>query len=486
MPPPSLSPYPFLRALIPIAAGIALFRTGVTEPWFALAAAATGIAVYAVLKNIKSIPRQRRLNFGYAPSLFLILLACGWWTACVHAPKRLPKVFLNKPLELYLKVNSVAQSHRTTIVKGTFDAGNEHGINLLLTIKGNLYNIEIGDILRCHTTIEPIRNSTIPEAFDYAEYMSRQGFLYRTHITHADFIKAGYEPSLMATADKLKKILIKNIRQLRLSPEASNFAIALFSGDRSFIDDETRDLFRDAGLAHILAVSGLHIGIVATIVTLLLAPLNFGKLRSLKWLLSLLAIWGYAFFTGLAPSSCRAAIMASFMLTAFLIRRNNSVWNAFFAAAVFILLFDPYSLVDAGFQLSFLSVGGILLFAPKLTFGRKPVWRYLSATVAVPVSAQLGTLALTIYYFHSVPTAFLFGNLIVVPLLPLFVAGVLLSLLISATGIILLPLSSAIDFLYALFQTVTEMGASLSGNGTLQIWTSNAAVVFYYIGIFRK
>ena len=142
--------------------------------------------------------------------------------------------------------------------------------------------------------------------------------------------------------------------------------------------------------------------------------------------------------------------MATFVFAAKNLLQKHSSLNALFASAFLILLFSPQSLYDIGFQLSFLSVAGILLFSDFLTFRTSnAVANYMLSSMAMTISAQIGTFVLTIFYFHSFPSCFLIANILVVPLLPIFMLLVLPAILLAAIGLNFIPLNFIIDFLYA-------------------------------------
>ncbi len=227
---------------------------------------------------------------------------------------------------------------------------------------------------------------------------------------------------------------------------------------------EAKQAFSDSGVAHILAVSGLHIGIIICILSFLFYPISNPRFKIFKSVLMLVGIWGYVFFTGMPTSAIRAAIMASFVIAAKELFQKHSSINAFAASAFFILLFSPDALFDAGFQLSFLSVLGILLWSEPIASiipTKNRILRYLLSSISVTVAAQLATAPTMIHDFQSFPTGFFIANLFIIPVLPVFFFATIIAVALAAIGYKFGLLSTTIDFLYNYISYVAS---------TSQIW----------------
>lgn len=212
--------------------------------------------------------------------------------------------------------------------------------------------------------------------------------------------------------------------------------VAMTLGDKSALTKELRDVYAVSGASHILALSGLHLGIIYMFLTFL----TLGRRR--RWLvqvLLVLAVWAFALLTGLSTSIVRAAIMITvYSLFALGGRRHASLGVLSFTALV-MLLADSRSLFDVGFQLSFMSMVGILLFVPLMEgltpvrwIMAHPVTHWLFGLLAVSLAAQLGTAPLVAYYFGRFPLWFLLTNLVVVPLATLILFGTLFTLAVPA------------------------------------------------------
>ena len=224
---------------------------------------------------------------------------------------------------------------------------------------------------------------------------------------------------------------------------------AMTLGDKSALAPEVRETYSVTGASHVLALSGLHLGIIY----LLLTRLTLGRRRSwLPQVLVVLAIWGFAFITGLSTSVVRSATMISTYALFSLGGRRKASVNVLCFTAIIMLIVDPRALYDIGFQLSFSAVLSILLWMPMLDRSDAPPypvhhasWPVVSpllhsakTMMLVSVAAQAGTAPLVAYYFHRFSTYFLLTNLIVIPLVTLILYGAVLTLVIPVlTGALL-------------------------------------------------
>jgi competence protein ComEC len=239
--------------------------------------------------------------------------------------------------------------------------------------------------------------------------------------------------------DKLNNKLIDKREQAVLS--------SLVLGFTGNLDPEIRTSFAATGTVHILSVSGMHVGIVYFLLLSLLFFLNKSqKLRILRSILIIAGIWFYALITGFAPPIIRSAVMFSFFAAGEALNRGSNGFNTLAASAFFILLFNPYQIMDIGFQLSYAAIIGILLFYEPIYQKYHSKYWFLDkiwALVAVSFAAQLCTLPLTLWYFHQFPIYFIPANLIVVPLSTLILYGGLLLLGVSFVH----PIATCVAFI---------------------------------------
>lgn len=234
-----------------------------------------------------------------------------------------------------------------------------------------------------------------------------------------------------------QKALVERYAQLGIHGDALGTISALTLGYKGDLNKEVIGNFRRSGAAHILAVSGLHTGIIYAILLYLLTcfkqrvPLYEERFkRCLISSLCIVCLWAYAYLTGLTPSVVRSAIMFSLAEVAHMLYRERFSLNVVFFSAAINLAFRPTDLFSVSFQLSYAAVIAIVLASPLFSFPAlykirpqtlgKTV-RYVYGLVTVSLAAQLGTLPLTLYYFHQMSNYFLLTNMIVIPLASLLV-----------------------------------------------------------------
>ena len=231
------------------------------------------------------------------------------------------------------------------------------------------------------------------------------------------------KPSLRAWAHQWRSRWIEQIKHLGLSTQTEALLQALLLEERSGIDSEMRTSYADAGAVHLLAISGLHIGILMLLLQWLFGgflylPYPLGK--QLQTVMVVLCLWGYALLTGLSPSVLRAVTMFGFVALSRLIDRPGMPLQSLWLSLWVLVGLNPRLIYEVGFQLSYAAVAGILWALPKLIEHYNPkhfllgkLWRlWLLGMVA-----QLSVLPLSLYYFHQFPGLFWVSNLVVVPLL---------------------------------------------------------------------
>ena len=263
--------------------------------------------------------------------------------------------------------------------------------------------------------------------------------------------------------------IVERLGQLRLSPDEHAVIAALTVNDRSGMTRDLRRRFSTAGVAHLLAVSGFHVGLVSGALALLLGFLPpTTPCRLFRCGLMILVAWAYAAVSGLSAPAVRAATMLTLYLAGVAFRRTPDPYNTLAAAALLMLFVDPFSLFDVGFQLTFAAVLFILLLAPRIAclidVRRRWIaipWRF----VAVSLAAQVGTFPLCCYYFGRFSLVFLFANLFLTLAASLLIptALVWVALPVGTPGSF--GLQSAVERLTHTLVAVVDRFSSLPGSG---------------------
>lgn len=285
----------------------------------------------------------------------------------------------------------------------------------------------MGEVLLLPARFCDINSPLNPFQFNYAHFMQKQGVLKQLNLDSKEILILKKQKSLPALADNYRENIILKLKKHNFSSEELAIIQALLLGQRRDISPKIYEEYAAAGAVHILAVSGLHVGIVLLILNLLLKPLERIKNgRIIKTFLLLLLLWGFALLAGLSPSVIRAVSMFSFVAMGMQLQRKTSVINSLFVSLFVLLLFDPYFIFQVGFQLSYLAVFAIASLQPFLYKIYQPKWKplkYMWGILSVSIAAQIGVVPLSLYYFHQFPGLFFLTNLFILPVLGIILGG---------------------------------------------------------------
>ena len=274
-----------------------------------------------------------------------------------------------------------------------------------LLIKGNL------------NFLDPPKN---PKEFDYKKYLENRSIYQQGYLASDDWrLLDSKSKGLDVFANDARQFLLSSLKSNGIEGDQYAIASALILGSKDELDFEVKQAYATAGAMHVLAVSGLHVGIIFLILNTLLSILDTSKKgRTVKAIILLIALWSYALITGLSPSVLRAATMFSFVIIGTVLNRKSSIYNTLAASAFFLLIINPNLLFEVGFQLSYIAVIGIVYLQPLIYKRIYTRWWLLDkiwAITAVSIAAQIATLPLTLYYFNQFPVYFMLSNLLVIP-----------------------------------------------------------------------
>jgi competence protein ComEC len=382
----------------------------------------------------------KRLVLGIGVAFFFL----GLLSIAIRTPPKKEAVPIDSTLSapIVLKVIDRLKSnadHDRFRAKRIFQGGQCANAMLLLAIvKDSLgSSIHHGDLLACHGEIKEIRGPLNPYAFNFKSYMQSQ------QISHQLFLKKGHwilldenKYNLKRMAHQFRSNLLHVLSKNIADKEVLSITEAMLLGERSHISKMQQQAFADAGVVHILAVSGLHVGLLLLFLNFLLKPLELlPKGRFWKTAVLFSALWSYAFLAGLSPSIVRAVTMFSFLSVGLVFRHKNPVERTLVSSALLLLIFNPFYLFDLGFQMSYTAVFSIVFIQPifaRLWKPKRRILNYFWQLTTVSLAAQLGLLPISLYYFHQFPGLFLLANLGVIPLLGLVLAFGFLLLFLGA------------------------------------------------------
>jgi competence protein ComEC len=396
----------------------------------------------------------------------------------------------------YQKFNAVAIP-----IDSSGSSQNELSANIIVYYKHSLNKLPPSASLI--TSVQPTLPAPPlnPYQYNYRDYLLEKGINGQLFINEeSDFsqLKAGSAASY-SYLTPIKGFLSNNIVRY-IKAEHQGIVRAMFLGDRAELEQERKLQYAQAGIMHILAVSGLHVGIVYLVLqwAFRFLPRRKKSSRLVQFLVIVSGLWLYVMITGGAASTTRAAIIFSLLSLGKLSSRQVNSLNSLAIAALLILLIDPHQLFGVGFQLSFSAVIGILTLEPRLAKywpTQNKILRYIRSLFAVTIAAQLGTLPLTLYYFNTFPTYFIFTNLIAVPVAFIVICGtVVLNLLVwlpivpEFVGWLIGQSLDFLQFWIALFNNLplAQVFTLLSLTETFGLYAFFAAVIIWWYTYNKK
>ena len=409
-----LSNSPFLRLLVPLCLGVSLpSMKGLLNPY-------TVPLLFTILFLILFMLRKG--NFYLQPLwgvlLFIALFLFGQERVKLHK--------MNFPVlpdrEYFVVLDEYPEEKEKTFrMVGQF-LNHEQKILIYLPKSMQVKNAEPGDIFSFVGFPELLKNDGNPFEFDYCKYLNSRSIGYRIFLKERQFclLHDTKSPNIFRHALKFRRKLLDCLGHSGINSENVHLIGSISFGAREEVDKETIQSFTNTGVIHVLAVSGMNVGLVFVILDFLF---RFLKSRPTGYYLHLLimltGIWSYTLVTGMSPSILRAAMMFSFVLFGTALRRSTGIFNSLAVSAFFLIAWNPDIFRDAGFQLSYAAVLSIVVIQPFIyklfVFKRRlpdKIWLLVSVTLA----AQIGTIPFTLQFFHQFPVYFLIANMIVIPL----------------------------------------------------------------------
>jgi len=332
-----------------------------------------------------------------------------------------------------------------------------------------------------------------PLTFDYKAFLANKKIYHQSYAYEGGYTILSYDQKniISGTSDRSRnyvKVLLDNYIH-----DDKNRAIAraMLLGDRSLVDDELNRAYSDTGAIHILAVSGLHVGLVGWFVLMLLKPIQrFRYTEVIISFIAIMSIWLYVLMTGSGAPSMRAAAMYSCVLGAPLFRRYLSTYNTIGAAAIGILLLNPNQMMTISFQFSFIAVVSIIFFFPHvqktLTWNSR-VANYIWQLVALSISAQILLAPLSIYYFHKFPLLFWLSGIVAIPaagmIIGLGIALVLTSLIPFVSAYITPIVGQLLEWVITGLNFSINLIDSIPHNIVDGIWIDRISLLILYFGL---
>lgn len=450
---------PALPFAMGLSAGIAVSFLGTVPWWIALIVALTGLCL------------RRYRRFGI-PSL-TVGVAVGLVSGTYNRPEPVSPEIFDGQTEITGRVVDVRPTALTTRIvvdiDSTLSAPAEGRI--VINYHGAESRIRPGTEIAARGKVYPLDEAVdLPYQTDYNRYLFVEGISGRMSIySHSDLTIVSNENRgwWNSFSDSVRRGWLAAIVDAGFNEQTTAFILAAIGGDDYLLDKSLEDRFRDNGLAHLLAISGMHLAIVVLIMSWLVYFLKFTlRTRRFYFVLLMLAVVLYAVAVGLRPSVCRSALMALVMLGCGLFEVRPNPFQALAVSVSVCLLVSPVWIFSPGFQLSVVAVVGLLTLGRVTSFvpPRLRFIRFLVDLMVLPVVALAATSLLTIFYFHSIPLNFWLANVVAALFVPVLISLGFLSVLVSLLGIPAGLLTTLTDWIYRLMNGavsgVDSIGAS--------------------------
>jgi len=299
----------------------------------------------------------------------------------------------------------------------------------------------VGNVFLFKSAFIEVKKPLNPYQFDYKNYLEKQGIYHQVFLRNTAFlIGDSKHNSIYSIAESIRNKIEVSLLENDIKGEELAVIKALLLGQRSDISKELLEDYTRAGAIHILAVSGLHIGIILLILMSLFNPLErFKNGKTIKIILVLLFLWSFAIIAGLSASVVRAVTMFTAVAIGMTFQRKTMVLHSLITSMFVLLLVKPMFLFDVGFQLSYVAVGSIVTIQPIISAVWKPKWKIIDKIwqlSTVSVAAQIGVLPLSLFYFHQFPGLFILSNLVIIPFLGTLLMGGILVIFLSLLSVL--------------------------------------------------
>lgn len=490
---------PFVRLLIPLIIGIAagLFLAGIIALKWSGAGAGLSLALFVTLLIF-----YKRLNlyrFRWLPGTLVqtFVLFTGFHLTIRSAEKYNADYFSNFPSDALIVTvknepqlsGDILRFESTVEQVITRQTAKSVSGKLLVALKSDSLKplaLAYGDRLMIPSHYNEVDPPFNPQEFNFKEYLAGKQIYQQTFINQhqVKVLSRNQADKIIAFALKLRKQLVDKFYLYLPDKEAAALASTLILGYRANLSKEIISAYSKTGTMHILSVSGMHVGIVFIVLNFLLRPLRRTPgLRYASAIIIISSIWFYALITGFSPSVCRAAMMLSFVVLGKTLNKNLNTYNLLAISAFFLLIYNPYNLLDVGFQLSYLAVIGLVYLHPKIyhtLYLKNKILDYAWSYSALSISAQLATFPISLYYFHQFPVYFLISNLVVVlPVALIMYAGILF--LFVPWPVLLIPLGSLLNALISYTNKILFYIEALPFASISSIWINTYQYILIYL-----
>ncbi len=367
--------------------------------------------------------------------------------------------------------------------------------NLDIEVRAGTTEANVDDRIVVGGKVRSIRaNRNMPDT-SYIDNYHRRGIFYFVRADEEAITVTGHVSTMAGYSHRLRDRLTTFIEKSGLNSGTSHFLITILLGNREYLHNEPRQSFAVAGVSHTLALSGMHISIIAGLLLVLFFPLTLVGRYKWQLLLATIMLWGYVFVSGMNPSTIRGAIMFSIMTGGVIVERRNEPLRGLALSLILILIVNPSALYNVGLQMSALCVAMLIFFAARfnpVSQRRHPylyrVATLLSASICVSVSLWV----VNAFYFKSVTPAFLWANLVMLPLLPVYLYLAIVYLIGVACGLKIGLIGDILNFGFEKLEVIINFIGNENAvycdvsAATLYIWVTGVILIGVYLEYHRR
>lgn len=441
---------PFVRLIIPFLSGIilAVYLPFYSPYFFYFVTVLTLVTALLILIPKLNISYRKSWWFGLIVNITLFVLAYQLTIfktekyATNHFSKftettqfvyvKLTEPYLEKEKSLKVIVEVLAVKQTDQYAQPPLLGQKKNTTNLWTNTSGkamvyfkkdsNALKLKYGDKIVLTANFKEVPPPQNPGEFNYKRFLSFHNVYHQGYVKNGDWVFSGQNGGniIIRASINLRNTLLDVLTKNHLNGDEFAVGSALLLGYVDKLDADIISAYSSTGAMHVLAVSGLHVAVVYFVFNWLLFffdKIKYGNI--IKAILLIFLLWFYAALTGLSPSVMRAATMLSFIIIAKANNRYTNIYNTLAASAFFLLIINPYLIMQVGFQLSYLAVIGIVYIQPKI-YNSLEVNNWLLDKIwtltSVSIAAQIATFPMGLHYFHQFPNYFLLSNLIVIPI----------------------------------------------------------------------
>lgn len=464
---------PFLRLIIPFSAGIVFQFYTYCPPVYLIATGGIAGAIIFLISRA-SVTSLFKLKHFIAYTFLILLATTGAWRMHLRSEslKPTPVAHMQDSTYTYIACIQEPVTEKTSSYKTIAQLTHRISVDSLLPIRGSILlyfqknpasaGLYYGHKIVFRKQLQPVKAPANPGSFNYRSWCEKQGIFYQSYLSENDFhvLPEKPTPSFKRTMFILRDSIVNILRQYIPGPKESGLAEALLIGFKEDLDKSLIQSYSNTGVIHVIAISGLHLGLIYLLLGSICKPLGNRKwIRIFRPIFIITGLWTFGFLAGGSPSIFRSAVMFTCIVIGDSLSKQASIYNSLAASAFLLLCYNPYWLWDAGFQLSYTAVASLALFQQTVYNAINIQQRWLDTLwklTATTIAAQVLTLPVVLYLFHQFPVFFLITNLIAIPLSSIILLGELLLCLLSFIPILAKPTGALLSWLIRIMNGMVE------------------------------